>query len=230
MINTSTIRTTVTLLILFFFVGCKTQSKNWIFLFDGKNVKGLRGYKMENFPWDNWKIESGALKTLAHKKGVDIISKEKYKDFELELEWKVQSGGNSGIFYFANEKDSHIWQSAPEMQVLDNIVHVDGKRTITSAGALYDLIAPSVVVVKPIGEFNQVRIVAKNNHIEHWLNGLKVLEYERKSDEFLKLVSESKYSKWQNFGEENKGQILLQDHGDRVSFLSLGINYLMGII
>ncbi len=116
---------------------------------------------MENFPWDNWKIESGALKTLAHKKGVDIISKEKYKDFELELEWKVQSGGNSGIFYFANEKDSHIWQSAPEMQVLDNIVHVDGKKTITSAGALYDLIAPSEVAVKPVGEFNQARIVAK---------------------------------------------------------------------
>ena len=215
MINTSTIRTTVTLLILFFFVGCKTQSKNWIFLFDGKNVKGLRGYKMENFPWDNWKIESGALKTLAHKKGVDIISKEKYKDFELELEWKVQSGGNSGIFYFANEKDSHIWQSAPEMQVLDNIVHVDGKRTITSSGALYDLIAPSEVAVKPVGEFNQARIVAKNNHIEHWLNEIKILEYDYQSDNFKRLVAKSKFRDMPFFAKEIKGAIGLQgDHGE----------------
>ena len=109
MIKTSTARTAATLLILFIFVGCKTQSKNWTILFDGKNVTGLRGYKKENIPWDNWKIVNGTLKTLVHEKGVDIISKEKYKDFELELEWKVQSGGNSGIFYFANEKGDHIW-------------------------------------------------------------------------------------------------------------------------
>ena len=215
MINTSTIRTTVTLLILFFFVGCKTQSKNWIFLFDGKNVKGLRGYKMENFPWDNWKIENGTLKTLAHKKGVDIISKEKYKNFELELEWKVQSGGNSGIFYFANERGNHIWQSAPEMQVLDNIVHTDGKRSVTSAGALYDLIAPSDVVVKPIGEFNQVRIVAKNNHIEHWLNEIKILEYDYQSDNFKRLVAKSKFRDMPFFAKEIEGEIGLQgDHGE----------------
>ena len=215
MINTSTIRTTVTLLILFFFVGCKTQSKNWIFLFDGKNVKGLRGYKMENFPWDNLKIENGTLKTLVHEKGVDIISKEKYRDFELELEWKVQSGGNSGIFYFANEKGSHIWQSAPEMQVLDNIVHVDGRRTTTSAGALYDLIAPSEVAVKPVGEFNQVRIVAKNNHIEHWLNEIKILEYDYQSDNFKRLIAKSKFRDMPFFAKKIEGAIGLQgDHGE----------------
>ena len=215
MIKTSTVRATVTLLILFIFVGCKTQSKNWTILFDGKNVTGLRGYKMENFPWDNWKIENGTLKTLAHEKGVDIISKEKYKDFELELEWKVQSGGNSGIFYFANEKGSHIWQSAPEMQVLDNIVHIDGKRTTTSAGALYDLIAPSEVVVKPVGEFNQVRIVAKNNHIEHWLNKIKILEYDYQSDNFKKLIAKSKFRDMPFFAKEIEGAIGLQgDHGE----------------
>ena len=127
MIKTNTVKTVAILLILFLFIGCKTQSKNWIVLFDGKSVKGLRGYKMKNFPWDAWKIEKGTLKTLVHVKGVDIISQDQYKDFELELEWKVQAGGNSGIFYFANERGSHIWQSAPEMQVLDNIVHVDGR-------------------------------------------------------------------------------------------------------
>ena len=215
MIKTSTARTAATLLILFIFVGCKTQSKNWTILFDGKNVTGLRGYKMENFPWDNWKIVNGTLKTLVHEKGVDIISKEKYKDFELELEWKVQSGGNSGIFYFANEKGDHIWQSAPEMQVLDNIVHVDGKRTITSAGALYDLIAPSETVVKPVGEFNQVRIVSKNNHIEHWLNEVKILEYDYQNDNFKRLIKKSKFRDMPFFAKEVEGAIGLQgDHGE----------------
>ena len=215
MIKINTIKTAISLLILFLFIGCKTQSKNWIILFDGKSVKGLRGYKMKSFPWGDWKIENGTLKTLAHGKGVDIISQDEYKDFELELEWKVQSGGNSGIFYFANERGNHIWQSAPEMQVLDNIVHVDGKRSVTSAGALYDLIAPSEVVVKPIGEFNQVRIVAKNNHIEHWLNEIKILEYDYQSDNFKRLVAKSKFRDMPFFAKEVEGEIGLQgDHGE----------------
>ena len=170
---------------------------------------------MKSFPWGDWKIENGTLKTLVHGKGVDIISKDQYKDFELELEWKVQSGGNSGIFYFANEKGSHIWQSAPEMQVLDNIVHTDGKRTITSAGALYDLISPSKVVVKPVGQFNQVRIVSKNNHIEHWLNNTKILEYDYHSDNFKKLVAKSKFRDMPYFAKDSIGAIGLQgDHGE----------------
>ena len=214
-IKTSVTKATVTFLILFFFTGCNPQSKNWIILFDGKNVNGLRGYKMENFPWDNWKVEDGTLKTIVNEEGVDIISKETYKDFELELEWKVQSGGNSGIFYFASEKGNHIWQSAPEMQVLDNIFHVDGKRTITSAGALYDLVAPSEAVVKPLGEFNQVRIVAKNNHIEHWLNEIKILEYDYQSDNFKRLIAKSKFRDMPFFANEIEGAIGLQgDHGE----------------
>ena len=215
MIKINTAKTVASLLILFLFVGCKTQSKNWIILFDGKSVKGLRGYKMKSFPWDDWKIEDGTLKTLVHGKGVDIISKDQYIDFELELDWKVQAGGNSGIFYFANEKGSHIWQSAPEMQVLDNIVHTDGKRTITSAGALYDLISPSAVVVKPVGQFNQVKIVSKNNHIEHWLNNTKILEYDYHSDNFKKLVAKSKFRDMPYFAKDSIGAIGLQgDHGE----------------
>jgi len=211
----NTVITAATLLTLFFFIRCDTQSNDWIILFDGKNVKGLRGYKMKSFPWDDWKIENGTLKTLVHGKGVDIISQDEYKDFELELEWKVQSGGNSGIFYFANEKGDYIWQSAPEMQVLDNIVHTDGKRTLTSAGALYDLISPSAVVINPVGQFNQVRIVSKNNHIEHWLNGIKILEYNYQSDNFKKLVAKSKFRDMPYFAKGPKGAIGLQgDHGE----------------
>ncbi|GIS53686.1 hypothetical protein Ct9H90mP29_07280 [bacterium] len=104
---------------------------------------------MDSFPWDSWVIKEGALKTIPGSKGVDIISTDIYKDFELELEWKLQSGGNSGIFYFATEEGNFIWQSAPEMQVLDNTAHPDRMRKVTSAGALYDLIAPKNEVVKP---------------------------------------------------------------------------------
>ena len=137
------------------------------------------------------------------------------RDFELELEWKVQIGGNSGIFYFANEKGDFIWQSAPEMQVLDNMVHVDGKKTSTSAGALYDLISPSIEVVNPAGEFNKVRIIVKDNHVEHWLNGTKILEYKYQSEVFKKLVSQSKFRDMPFFAKTNQGSIGLQgDHGE----------------
>ncbi|MEE2764887.1 MAG: DUF1080 domain-containing protein [Candidatus Neomarinimicrobiota bacterium] len=206
---------TVTVTVLLFIADCSSQSKDWVILFDGQKVTGMRGYKMENFPWDGWKIEDGTLKTLPNGKGVDIISTETYKDFELELEWKVKSGGNSGIFYFATEKDTHIWQSAPEMQVLDNIVHTDGKKTVTSAGALYDLIAPSETVVNPVGEFNQVRILSKDNTVSHWLNGTKILEYEYGSDNLKKLINKSKFKDMPYFAKVPVGSIGLQgDHGE----------------
>ena len=198
-----------------FLLGCGPEKKEWITLFDGQKVKGLRGYKMDEFPWKHWKIQNGTLKTISHDKGVDIISIETFQDFELELEWKVQIGGNSGIFYFANEKGDFIWQSAPEMQVLDNMVHVDGKKTSTSAGALYDLISPSIEVVNPAGEFNKVRIIVKDNHVEHWLNGTKILEYKYQSEAFKALVSQSKFQDMPFFAKANQGSIGLQgDHGE----------------
>ena len=189
MISVGSIRKIFTITLFIFLLGCGPEKKEWITLFDGQKVKGLRGYKMDDFPWKHWKIENGTLKTISHDKGVDIISIETFQDFELELEWKVQIGGNSGIFYFANEKGDFIWQSAPEMQVLDNMVHVDGKKTSTSAGALYDLISPSTEVVNPAGEFNKVKIIVKDNHVEHWLNGTKILEYKYQSEAFKALVS-----------------------------------------
>ena len=142
------------------FLSC-AQDSGWIYLFDGKDVKGLRGYKMEEFPLDSWLIKDGNLKTIPEKKGVDLITEDTFENFELELEWKLQSGGNSGIFYFASEQGDYIWQSAPEMQVLDNIGHQDRFRKVTSAGALYDLIAPSKDMVNPIGNFNKVKIISK---------------------------------------------------------------------
>ena len=200
--------------IILFFASCG-NSPDWIVLFDGATVKGLRGYKMDSFPWESWIIKDGNLKTIPGKHGVDLISQDSFEDFELELEWKLQSGGNSGIFYFASEKGDYIWQSAPEMQVLDNLGHQDRLRKVTSAGALYDLIAPSKERVKPIGEFNSVRIVSKNKQIEHWLNGEKIVEYKVASETIKNLISQSKFKDMPLFFKSSSGHIGLQgDHGE----------------
>ncbi len=195
----------------FIMIGCSSNAE-WTVLFDGKIVKGLRGYKQSGFP-DSWEVVDGTLKTIPGH-GVDLISEEVYKNFELELEWKVPEGGNSGIFYFATEEGDYIWQSAPEMQVLDDEKHTDGENTLTSAGALYAMIAPSTSVVNPVGSFNQVRIKVKDNHVEHWLNGTKIVEYVYGSDMMWDLVAKSKFSTMPQFAKASEGHIGLQgDHG-----------------
>ena len=203
------------ILLITVFISCSKTPSDWTILFDGQSVTGMRGYKMDSFPWDSWVIKEGTLKTIPGSKGVDVISTDIYKDFELELEWKLQSGGNSGIFYFATEDGNFIWQSAPEMQVLDNTAHPDRMRKVTSAGALYDLIAPKNEVVKPLGQFNQVKIISKDNHIEHWLNGQKLLEYEYGSEEMKALIGQSKFKDMPYFAKASSGRIGLQgDHGE----------------
>ena len=195
----------------FIMIGCSSNAE-WSVLFDGKIVKGLRGYKQSGFP-DSWEVVDGTLKTIPGH-GVDLISEEVYKNFELELEWKVPEGGNSGIFYFATEEGDYIWQSAPEMQVLDDEKHTDGENTLTSAGSLYAMIAPSAIVVKPVGSFNQVKIKVKDNHVEHWLNGTKIVEYVYGSDMMWDLVAKSKFSTMPQFAKASEGHIGLQgDHG-----------------
>jgi len=202
--------------ILFFmaiFMIASSVNAEWIVLFDGEKVNGLRGYKQKGLP-DSWVIVDGALKTIPGH-GVDLISEDVYKNFELELEWKVPKGGNSGIFYFATEEGKHIYESAPEMQVLDNIAHKDGLRDVTTAGSLYDLIAPIKNVVKTVGEFNQVRIKVEDNHVEHWLNGIKILEYEYQSEHMKALIAKSKFKTMPLFAKASSGHIGLQgDHGE----------------
>ena len=202
--------------ILFFmaiFMIASSVNAEWIVLFDGEKVNGLRGYKQKGLP-ESWVIVDGALKTIPGH-GVDLISEDVYKNFELELEWKVPKGGNSGIFYFATEEGKHIYESAPEMQVLDNIAHRDGLRDVTTAGSLYDLIAPIKNVVKTVGEFNQVRIKVQDNHVEHWLNGIKILEYEYQSEHMKALIAKSKFKTMPLFAKASSGHIGLQgDHGE----------------
>ena len=204
---------------LFFFltalihISC-SGSNGWEVLFDGRIVNGLRGYRQSGFPSKDWIIVDGTLKTIPGH-GVDLISENVYKDFELELEWKVPPGGNSGIFYFATEEGDYIWQSAPEMQVLDDEGHRDGKNSLTSAGSLYALIQPSKSVVKPVGQFNNVRIKVKDKHIEHWLNDVKVVQYTYQSTEMWDLVRESKFNAMKNFAKATEGHIGFQgDHGE----------------
>ena len=199
------------------------RSAGWRLLFDGKTTAGWRGFKQDSAP-PGWQVVDGALTRVAS--GGDILSRAKFRNFELTLEWNVAPGGNSGIFYRGSEDDDAIYWNAPEMQVLDDAGHVDGKSRLTSAGAAYDLYPSPAGVVKPAGAWNQVRIVVKGKHVEHWLNGVKVVEYELGSPDWNAKVKASKFAGNPHFGRNPTGYIGLQDHGDRVAYRNIKIRVL----
>jgi hypothetical protein len=151
---------------------------------------------------------------------------EQFANFELRLEWMVAPGGNSGIFYRVTEDSNQTYKTGPEMQVLDDARHADGQSRLTSAGACYGLYPAPAGVVRPAGEWNQVRIVVNGPHVEHWLNGQKVVEYELGSPDWRERVSRSKFRDWPGFGEARRGHIALQDHGDRVAYRNIRIRVL----
>ena len=213
-------------LILSSILSCSKQQDEWIVLFDGTSTDAWRGFQRQDFPVDGWKIEDGALKTIVGGDQCDIITREKFKDFELEVEWRVAPGGNSGIFYRATEDYPAVWQSAPEMQVLDDSLHNDGKNTNTSAGSLYGLIAPTNKVLLPVGEYNKAKVIVKGNHVEHWLNGAKIVEYQFGSDELKSLIAESKFKDFSGFAKATEGYIALQHHGQEVWFRNIRIRHL----
>lgn len=214
------------------------KNNGWKLLWDGETTNGWRGAKLEGFPEKGWEIQNGELTVLPSgggesEGGGDIVTMDLYTDFELKVDFKLTSGANSGIKYYVDTNINKGEGSAIglEYQILDDALHPDaklgnheGSRTVSS---LYDLIqADPDKPINPIGAWNSAHIISKSKHVEHWLNGMKVLEYERGSDEFLKLVSESKYVVWPNFGLLEKGSILLQDHGDKVSFRNIKIKLL----
>lgn len=205
-----------------------SAAPKWTVLFDGKNADLWRGYHRDGFPSDCWVIENGTLRTLPHKPGpVDLITKEEYGDFELELEWKVTPGANSGIIYHASEEFDHSWNTGAEYQVLDDELNGDGKDPKRSASSLYALIAPNKNKhLKPVGEWNKARIVFKNNHVEHWLNGKKVVEYQWGSDHLKQLIANSKFNSMPKFATLSKGHICLQHHGGDVSFKNVRVRKL----
>ncbi len=195
----------------------------WQVLFDGKSTAAWRGFKRNSFPDKGWAIDNGALKTIVGGDRVDLVTKDKYKDFELELEWRVAPGGNSGVMYNVAEDLKESWNTGPEMQVLDDTAHRDGKDPKTSAGALYALIAPTGKTLRPVGEFNKARLSVRNNHVEHWLNGKKIIEYDFGSDTMKNLIAESKFKEYPRFAQEQGGHIALQHHGEEVWFRKIRI-------
>lgn len=197
------------------------QSGPWI---DLQRADAWRGYRSEALP-NGWDFDT-ATKVLTRRAGTDIITKQQFGSFELELEWKVGPRGNSGVFYWATEETRVIYENAPEMQILDNTGHNDGKNALTSAGSNYALNAPIRDVTRPVGEWNAVRVVARGDTVEHWLNGTKVVEYVAGSPEWTQLVAASKFRQWPAYGKARRGHIGLQDHGDVVEFRGMRIREL----
>jgi len=204
----------------------KAKPGKWEVLFDGKSVGKWRGYKMNSFPDHSWRVEEGALKTIAGAEGPDIVTKEKFENFELELEWKVSPGANSGIMYRVSEDFDAPYETGPEMQVLDDDKHADGRDPKTAAGALYALIAPKNKKLKPVGQWNKVRIVVQDNQVVHWLNGAKVVEFELGSAELNQLIARSKFKDMPRFAKEKSGSIDLQHHGDEVWYRKIRVRRL----
>ncbi|MBQ0006184.1 MAG: DUF1080 domain-containing protein [Alistipes sp.] len=209
----------------------------WKLLWDGKTTDGWRGAKLDAFPEKGWVIEDGLLKVLKSggyesRNGGDIVTVRQYRNFILSVDFKITRGANSGIKYFVQTDLNKGEGSAIgcEFQILDDELHpdaklgVNGNRTLSS---LYDLIpAQKENAGFDIEKFNRAVVVVEGNHVEHWLNGVKVVEYERNNQMFNALVAYSKYKVWPNFGNFETGHILLQDHGDEVWFKNIKIKEL----
>jgi hypothetical protein len=206
------------------------KEEGWRLLFDGKTTDGWRGALRDSFPAKGWAVHDGVLEVLPRDEGGgggDIVTVEQFGDFELVFDFKLSEGANSGLKYYVTENGYGRGALGLEYQLLDDVLHPDaklgkdGNRTLAS---LYDLIpAAADKPFNGINQWNRGRIVARQNHVEHWLNGVKVLEYERGSDDYRRLVAESKFGQWTDFGEATRGNILLQDHRDRAWFRNIKI-------
>ncbi len=202
------------------------EKAGWRLLFDGKTAAGWRGYRSQTMP-ASWKVENGSLLSRPQTGEVrgDIITVDQFDDFELVLEWKMTRGNNSGVIYRATEEHRNVWESGPEFQILDNTRHLDGLNKLASAGACYAVFAPARDATRPVGEWNQSRIVAQGKHVEHWLNGEKLLEYDIGSDRWQAHVKTSKFFETAygrgNWGLAPKGHIGLQDYGGAIEYRSI---------
>ena len=200
------------------------SAAKWRVLFDGTSLDAWRGYKSDKVPV-GWKIVD---RTLAKDGRVeDIVSKDEFGDFELVMDWKIGEAGNSGIFYSGTEEYEHIYWSAPEYQLLDDAKASDNKTRLTCAGAAYAIYPSPPGHLKPVGEWNTARIVARGAHVEHWLNGFKLLEYELGSPDWQTKVKASKFVDWPNYGRAPRGHIAMQgDHEGALAFRNIRIREL----
>jgi hypothetical protein len=201
----------------------------WRSLFDGKSIDAWRGYKTTSVP-DGWKVVDRTLTKDGH--AGDLITKDQFGDFELELEWKIGRAGNSGIFYRGIEdpdytgrpNDDRIYTTGPEYQLLDDKEAADNKTRLTCAAAAYGLYPSPEGHLNPVGDWNHARIVAKGAHVEHWLNGFKMVEYELWSPDWEAKVASTKFKAWPKFGRAKIGHIGLQgDHEGALAFRNIRI-------
>jgi hypothetical protein len=218
----------------------RDKDEGWILLFDGKSFAGWRGIGRSEVPREHWVIEDGAIKKVPSKdvplqkdgqplEGGDLMTVASFDDFELVFEWKISPGGNSGVKYNVSEEMSAAYPPPHaalgfEYQILDDDRHPDAKNgPQRTAAALYDLIGPQNKLLKPVGEYNAARIVFVGTHGEHWLNGVKVLEYDLGTPRLADLLAKSKYRDIPHFAEKRKGHIVLQDHTDAAWFRNIKI-------
>jgi hypothetical protein len=195
-------------------------------LFDGISLKGWKGYKQPQPP-GAWRVENGELVSHPGDSDGDISTAEQYTDFDLRLEWNTERGGNSGVIYRSGDDYEASSQTGPEYQLFDDFQSdPKGRKDVHSAGALYDLYAPSKFVTRKAGDWNETRIVVRGNHFQHYLNGTMIVDCQVGSKDWRARVTKSKFTEWPLFATKNKGYILLQDHGHAFRFRRLRIKEL----
>ena len=206
-------------------LSAREQREGWKLLFDGQSIsKYWRAYKADTVG-PQWTIVNGILTKT--RPGDDLVSREKFQDFEFAWEWKVSPRGNAGVFYRADETQEKVYWSAPEFQIADDSLTPDSRNPLTSAGAAYGFYAPPKGVAKIGGNWNSSKIVARGNHIEHWMNGVKTIEYEIGSPDWLAKFEKSKFKPYPNWGRNKAGVISIQgDHGGSLELRNLKIRVL----
>jgi hypothetical protein len=197
----------------------KQKAEGWRLLFDGKTTAGWRGFRQQTLP-AGWQASGGELTRVGQ--AGDIVTVDEFGDFELTLEWKLSPNGNSGLFYRVTEDDDVMWHVAPEYQIIDNGYN-EPLKPVQYAGANYDLHPPSRDVTKPIGSWNQTRLLVRGAHVEHWLNGVKVVDYELWTPDWERRVKASKFKDYPKYARARRGHIGLQDHGDRAAYRNIRI-------
>jgi hypothetical protein len=205
-------------------------AKGWKLLFDGQATAGWRGYAKTNFPDHGWVVEDGCLKNEGSGGrqgggGGDLVTLEKFDDFDFKFEWRISPGGNSGVKYFVHEGKTGKSGVGYEYQILDDDKNEDSAHGANrQAGALYYLIAPNNAKhLEPVGQFNRSEIIVRGNHVEHWLNGARIVQFDLGSPEIKAAIARSKFKNIRGYGEKMTTVLLLQDHGDAVWFRNLKI-------
>lgn len=198
------------------------RAAGWRALFDGGSLAAWHVF--HGTGTNGWAIRDGAITRVGE--GADLVTAEQFTNFELALDWKAWPGANSGILYRVADSGDATYVTGPEMQVLDDARHADGKSRLTAAGSVFAIYPAPAGVVKPAGEWNAVLLVVNGNHVEHWLNGVQMVAYELGSADWAKRLAASKFRSTPGYGRSPAGRIALQNHGDTVAFRNIRVRIL----